>query len=108
MDELKTVFVATLPLFINQSPEFKRRGALLIFEEGYRWVEDQLSNRLHIIYAHESLQSPAEVSYKKDTYYTGELIPLQVIRLGRRGRWGPLAPLVSSASLSPFISSKTP
>lgn len=64
VDELHTIFDATMPLFIREGSEFNQKKSRKVFERTYNWVQDRLVERL-CAYAKLWLKSEGGKDYKE-------------------------------------------
>lgn len=46
IDEIKNIFHATMPQFLEEGEDYERKQACRIFEDEYDWVTDKLIERI--------------------------------------------------------------
>ncbi len=63
IDELKNIFNATLPQFLEDDKEYNRKTAFRTFEDEYDWVMDRLIERIRA-YAQLWIDSLGGSDYK--------------------------------------------
>ncbi len=64
INELKNIFNATLPQFLEDDEEYNRKTACRTFEDEYDWVTDKLIERIRG-YAKLWIASPGGTDYRE-------------------------------------------
>lgn len=65
LDELKTIFMATMLAFLRGGADYERKHAREVFEDVHDWIEDKMVQRI-AAYAKRWLAIPGGNLYQKE------------------------------------------